>query len=225
MIFRNREEAGRALAKRLGKYAGREQVVVLGIPRGGVAVGFEVAQALAAPLEVFVCRKLGAPGEAQLAFGAVAPRGVRVLDRETIAVLGIAPEEIEAVTREQRKELERRERAYRGDRPFPDLKGCVAILVDDGIATGSSMLAAVRALREFEPARIVAAAPVASQAAERRISREADEFVCLDAPAAFYAIAQFYDDFSQVSDEEVQALLERSARLACPPGRAAPSPA
>lgn len=212
MIFRDREEAGKTLAKRLVEYARRDDVVVLAVPRGGVTVAFEVAQALEAPLDVFVCRKLGAPGEAQLAFGAVAPGGVRVLDQEMISALGISPEEIEAVTLEQQKELERRERTYRGARPFPNLKGRVAILVDDGIATGSSMLAAVRALREFDPARIVVAVPVTSLPAWKRLGAEVDQFVCLDAPPAFYAIAQFYEDFSQVSDEEVQALLERSAR-------------
>ncbi len=213
MIFRDRTEAGKALGGRLGHYAGREDVIVLGIPRGGITVAFEVAQALRAPLEAFICRKLGAPGEAQLAFGAVAPGGVRVLDQEIISALGISQEEIEAVTAEQRTELERRERLYRGTRAFPSLKGSVAILVDDGIATGSSMLAALRALRELDPARIVVAVPVASQPARARLSREADEFVCLEAPRAFYAIAQFYDNFDQVSDEEAQALLERSARL------------
>ncbi len=212
MIFRDRTEAGKALAGRLAHYAGREETIVLGIPRGGITVAFEVAQALGAPLEAFICRKLGTPGEAQLAFGAIAPGGVRVLDSEIISALGISREDIEAVTAEQRRELERRERLYRGDRAFPNLKGRVAILVDDGIATGSSMLAAVRALRELDPARIVVAVPVASQPARARFGREADEFICLEAPRAFYAIAQFYDNFEQVSDEQVVALLERSAR-------------
>jgi putative phosphoribosyl transferase len=213
MIFRDRTEAGKALAGRLGHYAGREDVIVLGIPRGGVTVAFEVAQALAAPLEAFICRKLGTPGEAQLAFGAIAPGGVRVLDQKIISALGISGEDIETITSEQRKELERREQLYRGDRPVPSVKGRVAILVDDGIATGSSMLAALRALRKLDPGRIVVAVPVASQPARARLSQEADEFVCLDAPRAFYAIAQFYDNFEPVTDEEVQALLERSARM------------
>jgi putative phosphoribosyl transferase len=212
VIFRDRSEAGKALAKRLGHYAGQENLIVLGIPRGGISVAFEVAQALEAPLEAFICRKLGAPGEAQLAFGAIGPGGVRVLDAEIISALGISKEEIEATTLEQQKELERRERLYRGDRAFPKIQGRVAILVDDGVATGSSMLAAVKALGKLDPARIVVAVPVASQAARARLSREADEFICLDAPRAFYAIAQFYDDFEQVPDEQVQALLERSAR-------------
>jgi len=217
MTFQDRKEAGKALARRLGHYRGRNDVLVLGVPRGGAVLAAEVAEALEAPLDVFLCRKLGVPGEAQLAFGAVAPGGVRVLDEEIISALEISPEEIERVTREEQQELDRRERAYRAGRPFPKLIGRVAILVDDGIATGASMLAAVRALRAFSPARMVVSVPVSSSPARERLSKEVDEFVCLAAPAAFYVVAQFYKAFPQVSDEEVVALLDRYARPAAQP--------
>jgi len=207
MIFANRTEAGRGLAQRLKKYANRDDVIVLGAPRGGVPIAFEVATALHAPLDVFVLRKLGVPGREELAFGAIASGGVRVLDRRTIEGLGITGLDIERVTQAERQELERRERAYRGGRPPLDVTGMVVILVDDGIATGSSMWAAIRALRLMKPARIVIAVPVAPPSACDLLLPEVDEFVCLEMPEPFFGVGQFYEDFSQVSDEEVKELL------------------
>jgi putative phosphoribosyl transferase len=212
MIFTNRTEAGRRLASRLKKYANREDVIVLGIPRGGVPVAFEVATALRAPLDVFVLRKLGVPGHEELAFGAIGSGGVRILDMDTVEGLGISSLDIELVTRMERKELERRERAYRGGRPSLNVKGLTAILVDDGIATGSSMRAGVRALRQLKPASVVIATPVAPASTCNRLRREVDELVCLETPEPFYGVGRFYRDFSQLSDEEVNELLDRALR-------------
>ncbi len=212
MIFTNRTEAGRRLASRLKKYANRDDVIVLGIPRGGAPVAFEVATALRAPLDVFVLRKLGIPGHEELAFGAIGSGGVRFLDMDTVEGLGISGQDIELVTRMERKELERRERAYRGGRPPLDVKGLTAILVDDGIATGSSMRAGVRALRQLKPASIVIATPVAPSSTCNLLRREVDELVCLETPEPFYGVGRFYFDFSQVSDEEVNELLDRASR-------------
>ena len=216
-IFHDRAEAGCRLAQKLTAYAGRNDAVVLGVPRGGVAVAFEVAQALHLPLDIFVSRKLGVPGREELAFGAVSTGGVRVLDQEIIQGLDISRKQIEQTTIAAERELQRREELYRGDRPPLGLAGRTAILVDDGIATGSSIDAAIRALREAKPARIVVAVPVAPQATCRRLAREADELVCGETPRTFYAIGQFYEDFSQVTDEEVQQFL----RLASQPASAA----
>jgi putative phosphoribosyl transferase len=215
MIFDDRVDAGRRLAERLSSYAKRSDVVVLGIPRGGVPVAFEVAAALGAPLDVFVSRKLGVPGQEELAFGAVATGGVRVLDRDLIESLGISKQEIEEITDRVRAEVERRERVYRGSRPPLQLKGKIAILIDDGIATGSSMQAAIKALRHLKPARIVVAVPVAPLSTCHRLRTEVDELVCVHMPEEFYAIGNFYIDFSQVADEEVTELLHRiSPRVA-----------
>jgi len=210
--FTNRTEAGRKLAWRLRKYADRDDVIVLGVPRGGVPVAFEVATALRAPLDVFVIRKLGVPGHQELAFGAIGSGGIRVLDRDIVEGWGITGLDIDRVTRAEKQELERRERAYRGGRPPLDLKGMIAILVDDGIATGSSMRAAIRALRQLKPARIVIAVPVAAPRTCNHLAFEADELVCLDMPEPFYGVGQFYGDFSEVSDDEVNALLDRASR-------------
>ena len=212
MIFANRTEAGQELALRLRKYANRDDVIVLGAPRGGVPVAFEVATDLKAPLDVFVLRKLGVPGREELAFGAIASGGVRILDRDTVEGLGITGLDIERVTRAEKQELERRERAYRGGRPPLDVSGLTVILVDDGIATGSSMRAAIRALRQMKPARIVIAVPVAPPSTCNRLQFEVDELVCLEMPEPFYGVGQFYDDFSQVSDEEVKELLDSASR-------------
>jgi len=214
MIFGDRVEAGRRLAEKLRAYAKRNDVVVLGIPRGGVPVAFEVAAALDAPLDVFLSRKLGVPRQEELAFGAVASGGVRVLDRELIEAVGISKQEIEQITNRVRAELERRERVYRGSRPPLQLEGKIAILIDDGIATGSSMLAAIDALRHLKPARIVVAVPVAPLSTCHRLRNEVDELVCVDMPETFYAIGQFYDDFSQVTDEEVTSLIHRAGQRA-----------
>lgn len=211
MYFANRTEAGRKLAKRLSGYANRNDVIVLGVPRGGVPVAFEISQALKAPLDVFLVRKLGAPGHEELAMGAIASGGVRVLDRETIEALGVSELDIESTTAKEQKELERRERAYRGGRPPLEVQRRTAIVVDDGIATGSSMRAGIKALRQMKPARIVVAVPVAPASTCGHLEREVDELVCLDTPELFYAIGQFYEDFSQVTDEEVQGLLRQAS--------------
>jgi putative phosphoribosyl transferase len=212
MIFANRTEAGEELALRLSTYANRDDVIVLGAPRGGIPVAFEVAMALKAPLDVFVLRKLGVPGHEELAFGAIASGGVRILDRDTVEALGIAGWEIERVTSVEKQELERREQAYRGGRHPQDIRGLTVILVDDGIATGSSMRAAIRALRQMKPTRIVLAVPVAPPSTCSQLQFEVDELVCLEMPEPFYGVGGFYEDFTQVSDGEVIELLDRASR-------------
>jgi len=212
MIFGNRQEAGRRLASRLKKYANREDVIVLGVPRGGVPVAFEVATTLNLPLDIFVLRKLGVPGREELAFGAIGSGGVRVLNASVVEQLGISDLDIALVTRAEREELERRERLYRGSRPPLDVHGRTVILVDDGIATGSSLRAAIQALRQMKPAAIVIAAPVAPSDTCDRLRHEVDELVCMEMPEPFYGVGQFYHDFSQVSDEEVNELLDSASR-------------
>ena len=208
MIFRNRQDAGMRLALHLGKYANRPDVVVLGVPRGGVPIAFEVAMALNLPLDVFVLRKLGVPGHEEFAFGAIASGGVRVLDRGIAESLGLSDLMIEAVTRKEKAELARRERIYRAGWPPLDVRGKTVILVDDGIATGASLAAGVRALRQLHPGAIVIAAPVAPQATINRLRHEVDDVVCVAIPERFHGVGQFYHDFSQVSDEEVNELLK-----------------
>ena len=210
MIFRNRREAGQRLALRLGKYANRSDVIVLGVPRGGLPVAFEVAASLKAPLDVFVLRKLGVPGHEELALGAIGSGGVRVLNSSVIEHLGISELDIAAVTRAETEELHRRERLYRENRPPLDVHGRTVILVDDGIATGSSLLAAVQAIRQMQPAAIVVATPVAPRTTRNRLAKEVDDVVCVEMPEPFYGVGQFYADFSQVSDEEVNELLRKS---------------
>ncbi len=212
-MFRDRVDAGSKLAKRLSNHANRSGVIVLGIPRGGVPVAFEVASALNAPLDVFLSRKLGVPGQEELAFGAIATGGVRILDHELIEAVGISEDAIQRITETVQKELERRSRVYRGDRPPLNVEGQTVILVDDGIATGSSMRAAVRALRQMKPASIVVAVPVAPPSAKHLLRGEADEFICLESPDLFFAIGQFYEDFSQLTDEDVTRLLDRAQQL------------
>jgi predicted phosphoribosyltransferase len=208
--FADRRTAGRALAAVLAPYAHRNDVVVLALPRGGVPVAFEVARALDAPLDVFVVRKLGAPGHPELAMGAIASGGVRVLNDHVVAWYRPTPGEIERVTALERQELERREHAYRGDRlPIP-IAGRIAILVDDGLATGASMRAAVQAARSLEPARVLVAVPVGAPDSCHAIADVADEIVCLMQPESFDAVGLWYDDFSQTPDEEVRALLAES---------------
>jgi putative phosphoribosyl transferase len=216
MIFANRSEAGRDLAWRLEKYAERDDVVVLGIPRGGVPVAFEVAQALHAPLDVFLLRKLGVPGHEEFAFGAIASGGVRVLDRQTLRALLISPANVDAVTAHEQQELKRRELVYRGNRPPLSVAGKTVILVDDGIATGASVLAGIRALRELRPAKIVIAVPVAPAEACERVAYEVDEFVCVATPEHFRAVGQFYDDFSQTTDQQVMELLAKNQKAVVP---------
>ncbi len=210
MIFLNRADAGRKLAGHLAAYANRADVIVLGLPRGGVPVAFEVARALRAPLDVFLSRKLGVPGQEELAFGALASGGVCVLDQDLIREVGISPEKVARVTEKAKRELERRESVYRAGRPPLRVEGLTALLVDDGLATGSSIRAGAQALRLMKPARIVIAVPVAPASTCKRLRDEVDELVCLHMPEMFFAIGQFYEDFSQLADEEVIDLLRRS---------------
>jgi predicted phosphoribosyltransferase len=213
-MFRDRREAGQLLATALSRYAGRPDVVVLALPRGGVPVAYEVAQALGAPLDVFVVRKLGVPGHEELAMGAVATPGVRVLNEEVVRGLGIPARMIEAVAAREQAELARRERLYRGDRPPLDVRGHTVILVDDGLATGATMHAAVRALRQRQPARIVVAVPTAAAEACEALETEADDVVCAVTPEPFYSVGLWYDDFEQTTDDEVRALLDESRQTA-----------
>lgn len=212
MLFRDRAQAGRCLAERLGHYAGRPDVVVLALPRGGVPVASEVARALGAPLDVFLVRKLGFPGQEELAMGAIASGGSRVLNRSLLERLHVPPQTVDAVASRELRELERRERAYRGTSPPPSLRGKTVILVDDGLATGASMRAAAAALRAQEPARIVVAVPVAASSSCEEFSDLVDEVICVETPEPFEAVGQWYDDFSQTSDEEVRQLLELSRK-------------
>ncbi|HEY7295606.1 MAG TPA: phosphoribosyltransferase [Dehalococcoidia bacterium] len=210
-LFHDRADAGRLLAQRLSHYRGAD-TIVLALPRGGVEVGYEVAQALAAPLDVIVARKLGAPGRRELGIGAIAPGGVRVLDEETIALLGISPEEIDAVATEESAELERRERAFRGGRPALDLSGRTVILVDDGLATGVTARAAVAAIRTAHPHRIVLAVPVCAPETAAALRSTVDDLICVETPADFLAVGRWYEDFDQTSDAEVIDLLARARR-------------
>ena len=205
--FRNRREAGRALAEKLTAYAGRSDLVVLALPRGGVPVGYEVAIALDAPLEVFVVRKLGLPWHEELAMGALASGGVRFLDENLIKAAGVTEDDIARVTAYEQRELERRERLYRGDSKFPSLEGKTVILVDDGLATGSTMRAAVSALRLENPLRIVVAVPVAAQETCTAFRQIADDIICAMTPDPFTAVGLWYENFSQTSDDEVHELL------------------
>lgn len=211
MIFHDRADAGRALAQHLARYATRGDITVLGLPRGGVPVAFEVAAALGAPLDVFVVRKLGTPGQRELAMGAIASGGVRVLNDDVVTALGITPEIIDAVAQSELHELERRERAFREGRPPADIKNRVAILVDDGLATGATMRAAIEAVRQLEPKRVVVAVPVGARDTCEELGRLADEVVCASMPVPFSAVGQWYTDFEQTSDDEVRALLRRAA--------------
>ena len=210
--FKDRTDAGRQLAEKLVHYANREDVVVLALPRGGVPVGYEVAKKLNAPLDVFVVRKLGTPRNEELAMGAIATGGIRVLNDEVIKALGIAEEEIAFVESDQRKELERRERIYRGERPLPRIAGRTVILVDNGIATGTTARAAIAALRKLGPARIVVGVAVAPRSTYEQLEMEADEVVCIIVPEFFYAISPWYERFAQTTDDEVCSLLERAAQ-------------
>jgi putative phosphoribosyl transferase len=208
--FKNRSEAGRFLAEQLSAYANRPDTLVLALPRGGVPVAYEVAKAVGAPLDVFQVRKLGLPGHEELAMGAIATGGVRVRNPEVVEYLRIPDEVIDEVTERERRELERRERLYREGRPALSPRGRVVILVDDGLATGSTMLAAVLALRQQQPASIVVAVPVAAKQTCEELRTVADEVVCAVTPDPFYAVGLWYEDFSQTTDEEVRELLARA---------------
>jgi len=211
MIFSDRREAGRFLAGKLTDYADRPDVLVLALPRGGVPVGFEVAKALHAPLDVFLVRKLGLPGREELAMGAIASGGVRVLNEDVVRALRVPSDVLETVAEAEQEELNRRERMYRGDRPLPDVRCRTVILVDDGLATGSTMRAAVVALRRRAPARIVVAVPVGAAETCREFHEVADDVICAVMPEPFAAVGLWYGDFSQTTDEEVHDLLARDA--------------
>ena len=221
-IFPDRAEAGRLLGVKLSKYAGRDDVIVLGLPRGGVPVAYEVAQALRVPLDVFIVRKLGVPGFEELAVGAIASGGVRVLNEEVANALPNRDEIIEAVTQRETAELERREREYRDGRPAPELRDRTVILVDDGLATGATMRAAVKALRQRGAAKIVVAVPVGPPDTCKEFEDEADEVVCASAPEFFQAVGQYYEDFSQTSDGEVRELLAKAAQTPGPSPQSSP---
>lgn len=206
-MFRDRSDAGRRLAAKLSHLSGRRDLIVLGLPRGGVPVAAEVARSLAAPMDVFLVRKLGVPGREELAMGAIASGGVRVVNTGVVRELGITPDQIEAVAAVEARELERREREYRHGLPAPDVRGKVAILVDDGLATGSTMRAAVAAVRRLRPSRVVVAVPVGAPDTCDQFRKIADEVVCVETPDPFFAVGSWYDDFSQTTDDEVRDLL------------------
>jgi len=210
MYFENRHHAGRVLAGALSRYRGRPDAVVLALPRGGVPVAFEVAEALDAPLDIFVVRKLGFPGHEEVAIGAIASGGIRILDDRLIARYRISPDAVARVSAREEAELERRERLYRGGRSPAPVEGKTVILVDDGLATGSSMRAAVAAIRSRHPARIVVAVPVGPRETVQELSRHADEVVCAAMPEPFDAVGRFYADFEQTTDAEVGELLSRA---------------
>src|SRR5579872_6573110 len=215
MPFHNRREAGKALAARLASYADTPDLLVLALPRGGVPVAFEVARALHAPLDAFLVRKLGVPGHEELALGAIASGGIRVLNPDVVQMLEIPDDVIEAVTQRERRELARRERIYRDDRSPPDVRDHTIMLIDDGLATGASMRAAIAALYDQRARRIVVAVPVAASQTCAELGTEVDDIICLDTPDPFYGVGWWYEDFSQMTDAEVHDLLAlaNSARL------------
>jgi predicted phosphoribosyltransferase len=210
MTFHDRTDAGRRLAAKLQRLAGRDDVIVLALPRGGVPVGFEVARALGAPLDVFLVRKLGVPGREELAMGAIASGGVRVVNEEVVRMLGLGEDELDAAAADELAEMRRREEAYRDGRPAPDVTGKTVVLVDDGLATGSTMRAAVQAVRKLGPKRVIVAVPVGAGDTCRAFRDVADEVVCLHAPEHFYAVGNWYEEFTQTTDDEVRELLATS---------------
>jgi len=211
-FFEDRRDAGRQLAQELAAYADRADVIILGLPRGGVPVAYEVAMALNAPLDIVIVRKLGVPGHEELAFGAIASGNVRVLNEEIVWRFNITNAAINAVARREVLELERRERAYRGDRPAPQVRDRAVILVDDGLATGASMRAAVAGVRAKRPARIVVAVPAAASETCEAFESEVDEIVCAITPEPFYGVSRWYQNFSQTTDEEVRTFLQQTAQ-------------
>lgn len=215
-LFQDRTDAGRKLAEALTRYADRDDVVVLGLPRGGVPVALEVANQLGAPLDVFLVRKLGVPGHRELAMGAIASGNVRVLNRDVVDSLNIAPQTIDAVVEEERAELERRERMYRSGNDGFGLRGKTVILVDDGLATGATMRAAIHGVRAHEPARVVVAVPVASADVCDELGHLVDQILCLETPVHFLSVGTWYRDFGQTSDSEVQAALSAAHHAAAP---------
>jgi putative phosphoribosyl transferase len=211
-LFRDRAGAGRVLASRLARYAGRSDVMVLGLPRGGVPVAYEVARALGAPLDVFLVRKLGLPGHEELAMGAIASGGIRLINEDVVAAYHVSDAQIAAVTETEQVELERRERLYRDNRPLPQLRDHTIILIDDGLATGATMRAAVLALRQESPAAIVVAVPVAAAETCDDFRGIVDDIICAETPSPFYAVGLWYEDFTQTTDDEVHELLNSIAR-------------
>jgi len=211
VLFQDRSEAGRLLADRLRKYQNRPDVLVLALPRGGVPVAYEVAKALNAPLDVFIVRKLGVPGYEELAMGAIATGGIRALNKQVIRLLDIPMHVIDAVAAQEEKELERRERLYRGDRPAPDIRGKTAIIVDDGLATGSTMSVALSALRQKQPGKLIVAVPTAPADICDSLCQMADEVVCPATPEPFRAVGQSYRRFDQTTDDEVRELIKQAA--------------
>ncbi len=208
--FRDRKEAGKLLAAQLAAYANQQDVIVLALPRGGVPVGFEIAQALHVPLDVIVVRKLGVPGQEELAMGAIATGGICILNKDVVQFLNIPDEVIDEITAQELQELERREHLFRGERPAYDVGGRTVILVDDGIATGATMHAAVAAIKQRQPTRIIIAVPTAAPSTCDEFAAEVDELVCVIRPEPFIAVGYWYRQFSQTSDEEVRSLLERA---------------
>lgn len=217
--FQDRAEAGRLLGQQLARDHTGADVLVLALPRGGVPVGFEVAEALDAPLDLMVVRKLGVPGQEELAMGAIASGGVRVLNDDVVSALSISPQVLDAVTAVERAELARRERVYRGERPSPEVAGKTVLLVDDGLATGATMRAAVAAVRQLRPATVVVAVPVAPRDTLDLLRRAADEVVCPATPEPFLGVGMWYEDFSQTTDDEVRELLARAWRRRAATGR------
>ena len=213
MRFKNREEAGEKLADDLTEYANRNDVIILALPRGGVPVAYEVAKKLKVPMDVFLVRKLGVPGQEELAMGAIASGGVEVLNKDIVQSLGISRSTIDKVAEKEHRELERREKSYRGDRPKPEIKNKHVILIDDGLATGASMRSAVRAVRSWNPAEVIVAVPTSAPDTCELFEYEADSIVCLSTPKPFYGVGAWYEDFSQTTDEEVSNLLEKAENL------------
>lgn len=220
--FHDRTDAGEQLAAKLSAYANRADVLVLGLPRGGVPVAYEVASALNVPLDVIVVRKLGVPGEEELAMGAIASGGVRVLNRDVVRMLALSNATIDAVAAKEQRELTRREHLYRDERPMPELRGRTVLLVDDGIATGATMRAAIEATRQQGPAHIVVAAPVAALSTCAQLREGGVDVICVQEPEALYAIGLWYDDFPQTSDGEIRDLLDRVWHVRTPAPRPEP---
>lgn len=211
--FKDRAEAGKLLAERLSEYAGKPNTFVLALPRGGLPVGFEIAESLRVPLDVFLVRKLGVPGHEELAMGAIATGGVRVLNREVVDALNIPPDVIDRVAEAEQHELERREREYRDDWPFPDVRGKTVILVDDGLATGSTMRAAVEALGQLSPGKVIIAVPTAPPETCEEFAQIVDQVICLITPEPFYGVGLWYREFPQMTDDQVRELLRQAAAI------------
>ena len=218
--FHDRRDAGRQLVPLLAAYRGRDDVLVLALPRGGVPVAFEVAQSLGAPLDVFLVRKLGVPGHEELAMGAIATGGIEILNPQVLDALGVSDEDVRRVVERETQELARRERAYRGERGPPHVEGRTAVVVDDGLATGASLFAAIAALRRLRPSRIVVAVPVGPESTCRSLAHAADEVACLHRPEPFGGVGTWYEDFAQTTDEEVLDLLARARAKPAPPKEA-----